>query len=942
MPSLRLIVFVASHLCLASLAHASEEAVRLPDGSGILLRLDSGELKVRVYSPTVIRASFSPDAKWPDDSSLAVIAKPVSSGWSFSTSGDEIHFKTSVLDVRVNRQNGALVYYDLQGNRIAAERPGTREFKPCILSGVTSQAVAQQFELASDEAIFGLGQHQDGLMNQRGHSVLLEQKNTRIALPVMLSSRGYGILWDNPSVATVDVGTKTNEDTVRWTSEVGDMVDYCFLYGPKPDSVVAGYRGLTGQAPLFGRWAYGYWQCKNRYASQAELLGVLSEYRQRHIPIDNIVLDWFYWNKGTWGSHEFNLKAFPDAEEMVRKVHEMNAHIMISVWGRFEPGTKNYQEMEQAGDFFGVLFPNYAGDFKYYDAFNPKARALYWEQIRRSLYVKGFDAWWQDATEPEVPDFRKAPTSMGPGAHVFNAFPLKATQANYEGQRKESSDKRVFILTRSAYAGQQRNAAASWSGDIGSDWETFKNQIPAGLNFVACGIPYWTTDIGGFRGRPTDDPDYRELFVRWFQYGAFCPIFRVHGSRGEKSLWSYGPEAESVLIKYDQLRYRLLPYIYSVAHRVTADNYTMMRPLVMDFRADKKALPIADQFMFGPAFMVAPVTEPRAGAKTVVPAGNLADVTGQVGGLSGTYFQGENFESPKLKRRDPFLAFKWNTKSQNLAAVGEDFQTDPIPGMAMTNFSARWEGFLVTKDAGDYQLSLKADDGMRLWVDGKLLIEKWTPGAAIEKTLSTKLPANSQVPIKIEYFQDKSGASIELRWQPPVNADGLGFTRKVYLPAGIWHDFWTGKSIEGGQTVAAAAPLDTMPLYIKAGSIIPLGPVMQYSTERPADPIELRVYRGADGEFTFYEDENDSYDYEKGIFATIPMRWDEKDQTLTIGARQGKFPGMLTTRRFRIAFVNEKHGTGLAETADLDAEVIYDGHAQKVKASKYSFTEHGN
>ena len=552
---------------------------------------------------------------------------------------------------------------------------------------------------------------------------------------------------------------------------MADVIDYYFFYGPDLDKVVASYRELTGQAPLFGKWAYGFWQCKNRYKSQEEILGVAKKYRDLHIPLDNIVQDWFWWNRK--GEHVFN-KNYPDPKGMVDELHRENVHLMISVWPFFEPGSAVYDEMDKKGwfvDKFKFAKPPYhTAGMAVYDATNPEARKYYWNLMEKALFNIGVDAWWLDTTEPETEGQEENillghKIAAGSGDRFVNIYPLMTTGAVYDGQRSASDKKRVFILSRSAFAGDQRYAVTAWSGDINSDFFSFRRQIPAGLNFALSGIPYWTTDIGGFVSVKSDDPAYRELFVRWFQYGAFCPIFRVHGTRStdQNEIWSYGPEAQAILTKFDRLRYRLLPYIYSMAWMTTNQSYTPMRPLAMDFRDDVRALNIGDQYMYGPAFLVSPVTEPAA------------------------------------------------------------------------------------------------------------------------------------------------------------------TTRRLYLPHAKWYDFWSGAAVDGGNMIDAAAPLDRMPLYIRAGSILPMGPELEWSTQKPADPTEVRVYRGADGDFTIYEDENDTYNYEKGAYATIPLHWDDAKQSLTIGERHGQFQGMLQSRTFRVTFVGENHGVGGDATENADKVVTYAG-----------------
>jgi alpha-D-xyloside xylohydrolase len=748
---------------------------------GVLLATPSGVLRLQAWSDRIIRVTFAPGNKLPEKKSFSVIAKPVKTKWKLSETPDEVILETSSVRARVDKKTGAVGFFDLNDKPILQEAENGREFLPTTVTNLTGMSVVQKFILPPDERIYGLGQHQAGVWNYRGTTVHLQQRNMEVALPVLVSSKGYGVLWDNPAVTDVDVG-KTDTGILSWDSEVGNEVDYYFMFGPSADDVIKDYRELTGGAPLMPEWLWGFWQCKERYASQNELTNVVAEYRQLGVPLDGIIQDWQYWPKRGWGSHEFDPARYADPAQMLRDLHAMNAHVMISVWARFDEGTRNFDELEHAGALYATALPGFKWfdpneTNKYYDAFNPVARKIYWRQMNDELFKLGIDGWWLDASEPELSihwgEFGNYKTAAGPGTEVFNAYPLMHTTSVYQGQRAETDKKRVVILTRSAYAGQQRNAAITWSGDIHGTWNVFAKQIPAGLNFSISGIPYWNTDIGGFFSSSPTNKNYQELFTRWFQFGAFNPMFRVHGTGAAKELWRWDEPTQKILTDYIRLRYRLLPYIYSTAWQVTSDGGTMLRPLMMNFADDTNALDIGDQFLFGPEIMVSPVTQARA------------------------------------------------------------------------------------------------------------------------------------------------------------------TTRGVYLPGrGDWYDFWTGKRIAGGQKIEAAAPIETLPLFIPAGSILPLGPVVQYANEKPADPIELRVYRGADGAFMLYEDEGDNYNYERGVFATIPLIWNEAKQTLTIGARKGKFPGMLKERTFRVVFVDENHGIGGGETENADAIVKYAGKTMTVRAGK--------
>ena len=740
---------------------------------GVVLTQKEGFLKLQVCADSIIHVLYSPTSSFQEHPNFVVTKTNWDvPQWTMQEANDEISITTARLKVNIAKLDGAITYRELDGKQIVQD--ANRWLTPVEVNGEDTYRSEVFINVyGSHEGFYGLGQHQAGVWNYRGESVDVVQDNSNISIPLLVSNKGYGIFWNNESRGRFN---NRFANYLYISSEVADAVDYYFFYGPELDKVVADYRELTGQAPLFGKWAYGFWQCKNRYKSEDEIVGIAKKYRELHIPADNIVQDWFWWNRK--GEFIFN-KNYPDPKGMIDQLHAENFHLMISIWPFFEPGSTNYDYMDKQGWFvekFKFAKPPYHTDaMAVYDATNPAARKYYWDLVNKGLFSIGADAWWMDTTEPETEGQEENillghKLAAGSGDRYVNDFPLLDTGAIYQGQRSATDKKRVYILSRSAFAGEQRNAVTAWSGDINSDWFSFRRQVPAGLNFALSGIPYWTTDIGGFVfGSPTD-PAFRELFVRWFQWGTFNPILRVHGTRSpdENELWSYGPEAQKILVNFDRLRYRLLPYIYSLAWKTTNESYTPMRPLVMDFRADARAADIGDEFMFGPAFLVNPVTEPGA------------------------------------------------------------------------------------------------------------------------------------------------------------------TTRQIYLPDTKWYDFWTGAQTAGGKTIIANAPMDLLPLYIRAGSIVPLGPEMEWSTQKQEDPIELRVYRGADGNFTLYEDENDGYNYEKGIYATIPFHWDDAKQTLTIGDRKGEFPGMLQSRTFRIIFAGENHGAGIDSEANADKMVRYAGKEMTV------------
>jgi len=566
----------------------------------------------------------------------------------------------------------------------------------------------------------------------------------------------------------------------RVWSASAEGIDYSFIRGASLDDVIAGYRRMTGRAPLLPKWAYGYWQSRERYHSAAELLDTVREFRRRRFPLDVIVQDWRYWRDKQWGSHEFDPTRFPDAKGMVDEAHRLDARVPISVWPKFDKGTAHFDEMRQAGFLYPYTLDrgikDWLGDeFSFYDAFNPDARALFWRQMKDALFAKGFDGWWIDADEPNLIDDPTPeeqaeiinPTALGPGSRVLNAYPLVHTGGLYEELRRAAPDRRVAILTRSTWAGNQRYGAIAWSGDTVGRWEVLRAQIPAGLSYSLSGLPYWTNDIGGFS---VDYPggnaneEYRELFVRWFQFGAFCPVFRAHGQTTEREPWFFGGAqhaAYRTLLRFAELRYRLLPYIYSLAARVSFDHDTMMRALVMDFPEDAQARAVSDQFLFGPALLVSPVT-----------------------------------------------------------AVG-----------------AR--------------------------------------------------------------------------------------SRPVYLPAGRWYDLWTGSALEGGRTVDAPAPYDSLPVHVRAGSIVPFGPPRQHAFDGPDDPTTLYVYAGRDGAFALYGDDGLSNAYESGAWTRIPLTWSDAAGTLTIGTLAGGYEGAPKERAFEVVLV--RPGAATAIGAGPGRHVRYEG-----------------
>jgi alpha-D-xyloside xylohydrolase len=742
--------------------------------NGLTLTSACGTTRIEPWSDGIIRIRRLPAGAPTPRPSLIINGRRDAAAVAIRHSATDVVLETAALRLTISKTSGRIAFAKLG----AAETFLSENDANTVAATGGLYRIEQAFGVRFGAGLhyYGLGQHPAGGLDWQKQSVHLQQANGDTGLPLLLSSGGWAILWDNASVTDVSVQRPAEGGQIVFASEAGEAIDYYLITGPNPDAIIAGYRRLTGAVPMLPRWAWGFWQSYEHYATADEIVGVAQQYRDRHIPIDGIIQDWQYWISGQWGAHTFDPARYRDPAGMVAAIHALKLHTIVSVWPRFDADTANRAELDAAHALFPETYSNvYPPGFgRWYDAFGHPARDLYWAQISRTLGRTGFDGWWLDGSEAELGgtwgQMRHVDTAAGPGALVYNAYPLLHTTAVFEGHRRDFPDRRPVILTRSAWAGQQRNGAISWSGDIHGDWETFRRQIPAGLNFVAAGIPYWNTDIGGFFAGNPADPVYAELFTRWFQYGAFTPMFRVHGTGKSKEMWRFPESTQAVLIRYDRLRYRLLPMIYSLSWSVTQDHSTMMRPLVFDFSADPAALDIADQFMFGPGLMVAPVTAAGAQMRTVYLPGNTA-----------------------------------------------------------------------------------------------------------------------------------------------------------------WYDFWTGKRLAPHQTIVAAAPIAILPLYVRAGTILPLGPAVEYAEAAPNAPLEIRVYRGADGHFALYDDHGDGWGYQRGEHAVIAMTWNDAEKTITFAARQGRYPGMKTAREFRIVFVDEDTGAG-DQPATAYRAVTYTGRALVVRA----------
>lgn len=902
-------------------------------------------VRLQVIGDKLVRVTATPEKKFSGRKSLIIVPQDAEPQFSVSEAEGTVVLETSSVKACVRISDGAVSFASKEGDCVLDGNRMT--FTPISVEGKDGYSTRLVFDSPDGEAFYGLGQQQSLEFNHKGGNEELYQYNTKVSVPFVVSSRNYGILvdnyslsrWGNPEpyrqlceefkvygadgreggltasyvpaegdpvirqedslyyetewaiknlpemklkgakvtyegfleapedgnyhfilyyagfqkvslggrevvserwrpawnpnsykfTAWMSKGEKTpvkvewnpdgdvsyiglrvaalqteeEQSKFSFWSEMSPELDYYYIAGNNYDEIISGYRTLTGKAQVMPKWAAGFWQSRERYGTQDELVETLAELRRRNIPVDNIVQDWHYWKSDQWGSHEFDESRYPDPEKMLDDVHGMNARFMISVWPKFYVNTDHYKELKAAGYIYPLAEKDSLKDWlgyveSFYDAYSEGGRKMFWRQMDECLYTKygrKIDAWWMDASEPNLRDclpmdYLKAlttPTALGPSTEYLNAYALVNAQAIYTGQREVEPDKRVFLLTRNGFAGLQRYSTSTWSGDIGTCWIDMHAQMAAGLSYSMSGIPFWGMDIGGFSvmdkftqaasvfeatGKVTPDlEEWRELQTRWHQFGAFVPLFRTHGQWPRRELWNIAPEgspAYSSILYYMKLRYRLMPYVYSLLGAVHFNDYTLMRGLPMDFPGDSNVTDLYDQWMFGPAFMPCPVYE----------------------------------------------------------------------------YKAR--------------------------------------------------------------------------------------SREVYLPeCEGWYDFYDGTFLPGGRTMVAQAPYERVPLYVRAGSIVPFGPEIQWSDEKPADPIDLYVYAGRDGEFTLYEDENVNYNYEKGAYSKIVFKYDDAARTLEICDREGSFPGMLGTRRFNVVLVTPQNGRGFAQPVK-GIEVEYAGEALEV------------
>ena len=753
-------------------------------------------VKIEFFTPSVVHVVKYPGQPVTPESKV-IIAKPQEVKLTRKGSTTS----SSELTVKLDEKTGCITFLDAKGKVLLREKSHT--FTP----------LNQTFTLDKGEAIYGLGTIQNGKMNRRGEHKRMEQSNLEDFQNVIQSIKGWGLYWDNYAPTQFDDDARG----MSLTSEAGDVIDYYFMYGGSADGVIAQMRFLSGDVPMFPLWTYGFWQSKERYKTAAETESIVDKYRELQVPLDGIIQDWQYWGSNyLWNAMDFLAEDFANGKQLIKNVHQKHAHFMISIWASFGPMTQQFRELDAKGLLLPIetwpqsgishVWPpimEYPSGVKVYDAFSPEARAIYWKYLKK-LYDYGTDAWWMDSTDPDFFNPKESdyqhPVTGGTWRSLRNAFPLETVRGIYQAQRKDDRGKRIFIMTRSSFAGQQHYGSNMWSGDVASSWEMLRNQIPAGLSFTLTGNPNFNTDIGGFfcgsyntkgSGSAPKNPQFQELYVRWMQYGLFCPVFRSHGADAPREIWQFGEPGTPVYQSIKNLidfRYRLIPYLYSTASQVTNNNFSYMRPLFSDFAADKKVWDMTDEFMFGRSILACPIVEAQ-------------------------------YTQEKIVKED-----------------------------AMTG----WDRKEVTGES-----AAQAD---------------WTETKAATK----------------------------------------------YLPKGAnWYDFWTGKLYKGGQNVVLTTRFDQVPMFVRAGSIVPLGPVMQYVGEKPWDNLEIRIYPGADAEFSLYEDEGDGYNYEQGYYSNIIFTWTDRTRTLHISARQGGYKGMILERKFTLVLPD-----GTSRTIDYNGNQV--------------------
>jgi len=878
-----------------------------PTNRGVTLHLTHADVDLDFSTEGVISVTKAAPGALADHPSLFAPSAPVNSQVKIRDLADRLDLTLNGLRVRVAKGDGALSFADHTGAHLAeTTSPAVRRRLQDGLEAYLGQA----FDIGPDDALYGLGQFSQPFFNYRDKRVFLAHANYDTCNPVLVSTGGWGLFWD----------TKT---TGYFTSK-GDSVGFCTTN------------------PAFLR----YWQSKERYASQDELTGVVDEYRRRGAPLDNMVLDWAYWGSNDlFSGMVWDPAHFPDPAAMADHVHAQHAHMIVSIWPAFGPKSDIYKAMEAEGLLFSG--PHWSGG-RVYDASSPRARDIYWRYVKAALLDKGMDGFWTDGIEPEfmatgdrygtAASFAaNGQEAAGPIKDNLLTFSYYQSEGLYDHMRRDAPAKRPFLLTRKAYGGQQAFAATTWSGDIFASWGTLSSQIKAGLNFCLSGIPYWTDDIGGFlvTHRFPDglsDPAYRELYVRWFQFGAFMPIFRAHGTQVPREIWRFGApgdEAYDALLAALNLRYALMPYIYTQGAAVTRGHATIMRALVMDFPHDRIAQGVGDQFLFGRDLMVKVIDRPYfhapADIQEFVP--NFA-VTGREGEPAArvTFFEGDQFERQVSQRLTDELKMTW------FGDLPQALRGKP--------YSVRWTGRLVAPETGDYGLVFMGKGSLRLTLAGAVVFDhddtssarndganggvafkghdgdwrgeasvRLTAGEAAEFELIQRQPNPDVVSTWIEWITP----SQRQKMSPPTDK-----SVQVYVPQGRWYDWRTHQAYQGPGFHAFEVRLTDHPVLARAGAIIPTTPGIQYA-QQPVDALHVKVFTGADGAFELYEDAGDGHDYQGGVFALTPMVWDDRTRTFRLGARRGGYRPVGGARTVTVELIGME-GEALTKTLSYDGE----------------------
>ena len=922
---------------------AGLEVARLQDG--VQIRVGGTVKNIIFYGPDTVRVNANLGKPLTEYASLVVVEKPNAPKLMITPDDGGIRIASDKLVIKVDGQTAALTFMRPDGSVMLCEdAQNPSEIKQVEISGAPTYEVKQRFKLADDEGLYGLGQYNDRYMDYRGKRVLLIQTNIGIVVPFMISTHRYGIMWDAYSQTVFEDNAA---GATFWSESSPAGVDYYFMAGDTMDDVIADYRKLTGPAPMLSKKFFGLFMCKERYKTQDEVIDVVKKFRDVQFPLDTIVQDWQYWGSdkdGSWSGMTWNKDRYPDPLGMTKTLHDdLHVKLMISIWPSVGNDTALAKELDQYGLRFEPLhwISKHA---RIYDAFSEKGREIYFKHIKKGLLDVGVDALWMDGTEVEVGSACHDPykvmadiknlgdNAMGDFSRYLNAYSLMTTKGTYEGQRA-ISNKRVFTLTRSAYTGQQRYSALSWSGDTRASWETLRSQIAGGLNVCMAGQPYWTQDTGGFfvYGNAERDPKYRELYARWNQFAIFNPIYRIHGTSISREPYLFkdmDPEMYDSMLDAAHLRYRLIPYIYGLAWQSTINGYTMMRGMAMDFPDDQNVRKLENQLMFGPAFLARVVdraiyTAGEEAPENLVPGALLRTPDGKPG-VAVEYFRGRNFEEAVYKTVEPDVNQTW--PGPPLADFPE--------GINGANFSARYEAVLTIPKTGEYEIGTVADDGSRFWIDDVQVVDDWKAHAMEYHGKKLSFTKGQKVRLKIEYYQGGGDRGLKLAWRTPeelaAGDTGPDNRVKTYLPAGTWYDFWTNEKIDGGRDIERPCPLDIFPLYVRAGSIVPMSPAMQYVDEQLDAPYEIRIYPGADATFTIYEDDGETYDYEKGAFATVELKWDDAARTLTIGDRKGGFPEMVKARKYRVVLALPGRNAGIDPGSMNKQDVTYTGESIQV------------